>query len=80
MSAQQSTAFVQATGGIVASPYALSYLIASILAVMALLWLSWIAYAQLRAWRTGKADFYDFLYSTVRAAAVVMLISFFIHP
>ena len=77
MNGQQITAFTNSTGGI--APATLLQAIAAILAVIYLLWLTWIAYSQLRSWKNGQGDFYDFLFVTVRAAVVALMIGFFIH-
>lgn len=77
MTNAQISAFAQSTGGI--APAAVLKVIAGILAVIYLLWLAWIAYSQLRSWKHGQGDFYDFLFITVRAAIVALMIGFFMR-
>ncbi len=76
MTSAQISAFSNSTGGF--APAVVLKLIAGILAVIYLLWLAWIAYSQLRSWKNGQGDFYDFLFITIRAALVALIIGFFI--
>ena len=76
MTSSQVSAFTNSTGGF--APAIVLTVIAGILAVIYLLWLAWIAYSQLRSWQNGQGDFYDFLFITVRAAVVALIIGFFI--
>jgi len=75
MTGPQISAFTNSTGGI--APSGLLHVIAGILAVTYLLWLAWIAYSQLRSWKNGQGDFFDFLFTTSRAAIVALVIGFF---
>lgn len=77
MTSAQVSAFTKSTGGI--APAKVLILITEIIAVIYLLWLCWIAYSQLRSWKQGQGDFYDFLFVIMRASIVAMMLAFFIH-
>ncbi|MFW5443996.1 MAG: TIGR03758 family integrating conjugative element protein [Methylococcaceae bacterium] len=74
MSTKQISAFKASTGG--QAPADLLLVVSMTLAVIYLLWAAWIAYAQFKAWQTGKGDFYDLIFTVARAAVVAMVIGF----
>jgi integrating conjugative element protein (TIGR03758 family) len=74
MSGKQISVFKASTGG--HSPADLLLVVSMTLAVIYLLWAAWLAYAQFKAWQTGKGDFYDLIFTVVRAAIVAMIIGF----
>ena len=78
MTDPQIVVFTNATGG-VASPAQLLLVIASVMAVINLLWLAWIVYSQYRSWQNGQGDFYDLIFASSRAAVIALLIGFFIR-
>ncbi len=73
MDKSQKDAFALSTGH---SPAELLTVVAMTLAVIYLLWMAWIVYSQFKAWQTGKGDFYDLIFTVVRAAMVAMVIGF----
>lgn len=76
MSTQQLSAFQQSTG---ITPPTLTLVIASIVAVIFLLWGCWMAYSQLRMWQTGQGTFYDMTFNLGRCALIMMLLGYIIH-
>ena len=62
------------------NPVELTDLIVSVAAGAMLLWGAWVIVSAFRAWMDGSSDFYDFMWSTLRAAGVIMILGYFIRP
>ncbi|MGY6275076.1 TIGR03758 family integrating conjugative element protein [Methylomonas sp. MgM2] len=77
MTNTQLSAFSHATGGAV--PGHLVLAIAGVLAVIYLIWLAWLAHAQLVAWQTGQAVFYDLLLTILRGGVIALLLGFLVR-
>ncbi|MCG5495559.1 TIGR03758 family integrating conjugative element protein [Ectothiorhodospira variabilis] len=77
MNADQQSAF-EAAAGVGLDTLALT--LASISAVLYLLWLAWTALTQYRAWNDKRATFFDMTWLVIRATILVLLLGFFIRP
>lgn len=58
----------------------LTDLIVAIAAGAMLVWAAWVITSAFRAWMDGSSNFYDFMWSSLRAAAVISILGFFIRP
>ncbi|QIT54430.1 TIGR03758 family integrating conjugative element protein [Aquisalimonas sp. 2447] len=60
----------------------LALAIASVVAVLYILWLTWVGLSQYRAWANNdkEASLLDVTWTFIRAAVVVMIVGFFIRP
>ena len=76
MTAAQQTAF-QAGAGI--TPGAMLTAIASIVLVLAFVWVIWVALGTFRAWQEGQASVFDLTWSTLRASIVLMVLGFYLR-
>lgn len=72
-----ATAFKTGSGG--TDPAKLTLVIASIAIVALILWMAWVAVTAYRAWMKGDADYFDFIWTTLRAAGIAMLLGWFIQ-
>ena len=70
-------AFQAGTGSVAADELLLA--IASSLSVLLLTWTAWVAYAQLRAWRSGRADLFMLLWTVLRSIIVLLVMGFIVH-
>ena len=76
MTAAQHAAF-QAESGI--PPATLLTAIASIVLVLAFVWVIWISIGTFRAWHEGQATVFDLTWSTLRASIVLMVLGFYLR-
>ena len=76
MTAAQHAAF-QAGSGI--TPATLLIAIASIVLVLAFVWVIWISIGTFRAWHEGQATVFDLTWSTLRASIVLMVLGFYLR-
>ena len=76
MNAPQLAAFQQSTG---TTPAKLTLVIASVMAVVFLLWGCWMAYSQIKTWQNGQGTFYDMTFNLVRSAMIMLLLGFLIR-
>lgn len=76
MTAAQQAAF-QAGSGI--APATLLIAVASIVLLLAFVWVIWIAIGTFRAWQEGQATVFDLTWSTLRACIVLMVLGFYLR-
>ena len=72
-----AAAFQAGSGG--TDPTKLVAVSAAIVAISLLLWMSWVSVTAFRAWMKGDGDFHDFIWPTLRAAMVAMLLGYYIR-
>jgi len=76
MTAAQTSVFDASTGVTSAN---LTLTIASIVALIFLIWGAWIGLSQLKLWRAGQATMYDLAWSIIRAAIIMLLLGYLIR-
>lgn len=76
MTAAQQVAF-QAGSGITAAT--LLTAVASIVLLLAFVWVIWVAIGTFRAWQEGQATVFDLTWSTLRACIVLMVLGFYLR-
>lgn len=76
MNATQLSAFESGAGVLAVD---LTLVIASVVAVLMLLWLSWIALAHFKLWYGRRITGYDLLWNVIRAIVLTLLLGFFIR-
>ncbi|MEN8763961.1 MAG: TIGR03758 family integrating conjugative element protein [Thiogranum sp.] len=76
MTAAQNTAF-QAGSGV--TPATLLTGIASIVLVLAFIWVIWVSLGTFRAWQNGQAVLFDVIWSALRASIVLMVLGFYLR-
>ena len=76
MTAAQNTAF-QAGSGV--TPATLLTGIASIILVLAFIWVIWVSLGTFRAWQNGQAVLFDVVWSALRASIVLMVLGFYLR-
>ena len=76
MSPAQNTVF-QAGSGV--APGVLLTAIASIVMVLAFVWVIWVTLGAFRAWQEGQAAILDVSWSALRASIVLMVLGFYLR-
>ena len=76
MTAAQNTAF-QAGSGV--TPATLLTGIASVVLVLAFIWVIWVALGTFRAWQNGQVVLFDVIWSALRASIVLMVLGFYLR-
>jgi len=76
MTAAQNTAF-QAGSGF--TPAVLLNGIASIILVLAFIWVIWISLGTFKAWQNGQVALFDVIWSALRASIVLMVLGFYLR-
>ena len=76
MNEAQLTAF-QAGAGVEASTLLLA--IASIVVLLAFVWVVWVTLGTFRAWQDGNASLFDVVWSALRASIVLMVLGFYLR-
>lgn len=76
MTAAQQAAF-QAGSGITAATLLIA--VASIVLILAFVWVVWIAIGTFRAWQEGQATVFDLTWNTLRACIVLMVLGFYLR-
>jgi integrating conjugative element membrane protein (TIGR03745 family)/integrating conjugative element protein (TIGR03758 family) len=74
MTAAQDTAF-QAGSGV--TPATLLNGIASVVLVLAFIWVIWVSLGTFRAWQNGQVVLFDVVWSMLRASIVLMVLGFY---
>ena len=77
MSPEQEAAFAAATGG--QSSSGLLMLVASAVAVFALVWVAWLALRLFDRWSRRNGDLGDLLWHLVRAVVVISVLGWFVR-
>jgi len=76
MTPAQNTAF-QAGSGV--TPATLLTSIASVVLVLAFVWVIWVTLGTFRAWQNGQAVLFDVVWSALRASIVLMVLGFYLR-
>ena len=76
MTGAQQAAF-QAGSGITAATMLTA--VASMVLVLAFVWVIWVAIGTFRAWQEGQAMVFDLTWSTLRASIVLMVLGFYLR-
>ncbi len=76
MTAAQNTAF-QAGSGF--SPATLLTGIASVVLVLAFVWVIWVSLGTFCAWQNGQVVLFDVVWSALRASIVLMVLGFYLR-
>ncbi len=76
MTAAQNMAF-QAGSGF--TPATLLTGIASVILVLAFIWVIWVTLGTFRAWQNGQVVLFDVIWNTLRASIVLMVLGFYLR-
>lgn len=76
MTAEQNAAFL-AGSGVTAST--LLTAIASIVLVLAFVWVIWVTLGSFRAWQDGQISLFDLTWATLRASIVLLVLGFYLR-
>jgi integrating conjugative element protein (TIGR03758 family) len=76
MNAAQQTAF---QAGSSVTPATMLTAIASMVLVLAFVWVIWVVLGTFRAWQEGPATLFDLTWSTLRASIVLMVLGFYLR-
>ena len=76
MTPAQDAAF-QAGSGVTAST--LLTAIASVVIVLAFVWVIWVTLGTFRAWQNGQVVLFDVIWATLRASIVLMVLGFYLR-
>ena len=76
MTAAQNTAFQAGSGFI---PATLLTGIASVVLVLAFVWVIWVSLGAFRAWQNGQVVLFDVVWSALRASIVLMVLGFYLR-
>ena len=76
MTAEQITAF-QLDSGV--TPATLLTAIASVILVLAFIWVIWVALGTFRAWQNGQVVLFDVIWAALRASIVLMVLGFYLR-
>ncbi len=76
MTAAQNTAFQAGSG---ATPSTLLIGIASVVLVLAFVWVIWVTLGSFRAWQNGQMALFDVIWSALRASVVLMVLGFYLR-
>ena len=53
--------------------------IASIILVLAFIWVIWVTLGTFRAWQDGNASLFDVAWSAIRASIILMVLGFYLR-
>lgn len=76
MNAAQETAFQAGSGN---TPDTMLTAIASMVLVLAFVWVIWVVLGAFRAWQEGQASVFDLTWSSLRASIVLMALGFYLR-
>jgi len=76
MTAAQNTAF-QAGSGFTSATLLTG--IASVVLVLAFIWVIWVSLGTFRAWQNGQVALFDVVWATLRASIVLMVLGFYLR-
>ncbi len=67
----------QAASGVTATTLLLG--IASIILLLAFIWVLWVTLGTFRAWQDGNASLFDVAWSAIRASIILMVLGFYLR-
>lgn len=76
MTGAQNVAF-QAGSGV--APAALLIAIASVVLVLAFVWVIWVSLGTFRAWQSGQVVLFDLVWGALRASIVLLVLGFYLR-
>tara|TARA_R110002072_G_scaffold120572_2_gene253708 strand:- start:480 stop:710 length:231 start_codon:yes stop_codon:yes gene_type:complete len=76
MTPSQSAAFQAGSG---ATPASLLLAIASMVLILAFIWVIWVTVGSFRAWQEGQASLFDLLWATLRASIILLVLGFYLR-
>ena len=76
MTEDQATAF-QAGAGV--TPDTLLLAIASVVMVLAFVWVMWVTFGAFRAWQDGQVSLLDVAWNALRASIVLMVLGYYLR-
>jgi len=76
MTPAQDAAF-QAGSGVTSSTLLMA--IASVVIVLAFVWVIWVTLGTFRAWQDGQVGIFDVMWSALRASIVLMVLGFYLR-
>ena len=76
MTPAQNTVFQNGSG---VAPGTLLTAIASVVMVLAFVWVIWISLGTFRAWQDGQATILDVAWGSLRASIVLMVLGFYLR-
>jgi len=76
MTGAQNAAFQAGSG---ATPAAMLTGIASVVLVLAFVWVIWVSLGTFRAWQNGQVALLDVAWSALRASIVLMVLGFYLR-
>lgn len=76
MNTQQEQAFAAGAG---ISHDAMLLVIASSVILLAVIWVVWLTFGSFQAWREGYIDWFDFLWTVMRASIVLLVLGFYLR-
>ncbi len=76
MNPAQLAAF-QAASGVTATTLLVG--IASIILLLAFVWVVWVTLGTFRAWQDGNASLFDLAWSALRASIILMVLGFYLR-
>ena len=53
--------------------------IASVVLVLAFIWVIWVTLGTFRAWQNGQVTLFDVIWATLRASIVLMVLGFYLR-
>ena len=78
MTAAQSTAF-QAGSGITPGTLLTATATASVVLVLAFVWVIWVTLGTFRAWQDGQVGVFDLTWAALRACIVLLVLGFYLN-
>tara|TARA_R100000005_G_scaffold48526_1_gene23252 strand:- start:3359 stop:3589 length:231 start_codon:yes stop_codon:yes gene_type:complete len=76
MTPAQTAAFQAGSG---ATPASLLLAIASVVLILAFVWVIWITVGSFRAWQDGQTSLFDLLWATLRASIILLVLGFYLR-
>ena len=76
MNPAQLAAF-QAASGVTARTLLVG--IASMVLLLAFIWVVWVTFGTFRAWQDGNASLFDLAWSAIRASIILMVLGFYLR-
>jgi integrating conjugative element protein (TIGR03758 family) len=76
MTSAQSAAF-QAGSGV--TPGTLLTAIASVILMLAFVWVMWVSLGSFRAWQGGQISMFDLVWAALRASIVLLVLGFYLR-
>ena len=76
MTGAQNAAFQSGSG---VAPAALLIAIASVVLVLAFVWVIWVSLGTFRAWQSGQVVLFDLVWGALRASIVLLVLGFYLR-